>query len=103
MIDADSRFKLSQVRSVQLLEKNNLTIFPNPVAQTIYLMMDAEKSGMARMTLTDLSGRTLENRSWRVNQGQNSLQWPVQNLPSGNYLIQLELDGNRQRQMIRKQ
>jgi hypothetical protein len=82
---------------------SNLTIFPNPVAQTIHLIIDAQKSGLARMTLSDLSGRTLESRSWRMNQGQNSLQWPVQKLPSGNYIIQFELDGVRQRQMIRKQ
>lgn len=103
MIDADSRYKLSQVRSVQLADMSNLTIFPNPVAQTIHLIIDAQKSGLARMTLSDLSGRTLESRSWRMNQGQNSLQWPVQKLPSGNYIIQFELDGVRQRQMIRKQ
>ena len=103
MVDADSRYKLSQVRSVQLLDKSTVTIYPNPVAQTINMNMDAEKSGLVRMTLTDLSGRTLESRSWRVNQGSNSLQWPAQNLPSGNYIIQLDHDGSRQRHMIRKQ
>ncbi|MFT5884191.1 MAG: hypothetical protein ACI9IP_000646 [Arcticibacterium sp.] len=47
--------------------------YPNPFLETLSLQIDALEAGEAQVTLTDLLGREIENRTYSVNEGRNQL------------------------------
>jgi hypothetical protein len=64
-----------------------LTISPNPVTDYINLRLDDSENGDVRVTVYDLSGRLLLNRSFVKNQQKWQQNLPVDNLGSGVKLI----------------
>ncbi len=60
-----------------------LTISPNPVTNDINLRLDDSENGDVRVTVYDLSGRLLLNRSFVKNQQKWQQTLPVDNLGSG--------------------
>ena len=62
-------------------------IYPNPTNAWINFDLDVEYSGSYQLILYSLDGRQIISRAYNLRPGKNKLQWSVEDLPSGNYII----------------
>lgn len=75
-------------------------VYPNPTNAAFRFDVSAEKSGIHSVSLYDLNGRQILVREYRLNQGQNHLTLQVQDIPSGQYFLQTEFNGERKIQKV---
>ncbi len=92
MVDRDNSSKYSPVSKLQNLGNNNISSYPNPVANQLNLAIEAENSGSANVLVTDLSGKVLLNKVYSVAGGANTVRVNTSALASGNYIIKVQLD-----------
>jgi hypothetical protein len=69
---------------------HELKIYPNPATDIANISFNAMESQSMVITVMDLTGRVFINEEVYVNQGNNLLPLSVNNLASGNYIIQLK-------------
>jgi hypothetical protein len=74
---------------------NILTIFPNPVDKELTIQVNATTASDAKLTLTDILGRTQASQIVPLSIGANSTTIDVSNLPRGAYFIVVN-DGKTQ-------
>ncbi len=63
------------------------SMYPNPTNASVSFDLNLEKSGDYSINLYALDGREIMSRSYQLKSGRNHLQWGLQGLPSGNYII----------------
>jgi hypothetical protein len=85
----------------QANEAMGLKCYPNPSQGRLTAAFSAPESGRARLSLTDLMGRTLLRDNRNVHSGEQ-VQWPVLTgaLPDGLYRLSIELGGQRTGQSV---
>jgi hypothetical protein len=67
-----------------------ISVFPNPAISAFTLSYLATDKGQLAANLSDITGRVVAQYSYDYNQGNNQWEIPVQNLPSGVYLLTLD-------------
>jgi len=70
-------------------------IFPNPSKAWINVDLKVTEAAVYTLSLYALDGRIVLQRSYDLRAGSNHLQWGVQDLPSGNYILQAVAQGQR--------
>jgi PKD repeat protein len=81
---------------------NKLEVFPNPTTSTINLKLDWQGNGPLKLTVTDITGKTvLQDNILDNGAMQHTLN--LQNLPSGTYLLRLQADGGEKVIKVLKQ
>jgi hypothetical protein len=93
MEDNDNAYKYSQIRSVKNLGLAEVTIAPNPVQNTMNLMIDAENTEKSTLVITDIAGKMVYKNSLSVIAGTNTFHIPVSNLTTGTYIVTIQLSG----------
>ncbi len=76
------------------LENVNLTLTPNPVEYlgiVKFAIPDFAKS--SKMTVTDLSGKTILDLGNNFKIGENTIQFNTDKLTAGSYFLVLNIDG----------
>jgi hypothetical protein len=68
---------------------------PNPAGQLTRIEFELPHSAEVALTVLDLFGRPLARRSRHYSAGEQSETIDVQHLPSGNYLLVLDVEGRR--------
>ena len=63
------------------------SIYPNPTNASINIELLADVTGRYTLTLLSLDGRQLLERNYTLQKGANLLQWNLDGLSSGNYLV----------------
>jgi hypothetical protein len=76
-------------------EQEKITMYPNPIREEIVSVdLDLVESGKLVISLTDLSGRFIKKvLEIKTNKGNNNLKFNAGGLPSGNYLVNFQLNG----------
>ena len=71
-------------------------IYPNPVrANTaVTLVIPSSVPGAAQVSLVDMAGRILRTRTVMLVSGSNTLNWDLQGLTEGMYVVRIELAAN---------
>ncbi len=67
--------------------------FPNPFNPVTTISYSLEQDGVAHFTMYDLKGRIVGQMTKTGKQGENTLSWDAQNLPSGIYFIRMNAAG----------
>lgn len=81
------------VRNEQL-PGNNLSVFPNPVADVLTIRVQAQAAGEAKVILRNsLSQEAIRRTAQRLRAGENVIQLNTTDLKPGLYLITLQKDG----------
>ncbi len=62
-------------------------IYPNPTNASVNFDLNLKTTGEYTIILYALDGREVMTRNYQLNSGQHHLQWNMQGLPSGNYII----------------
>ncbi len=86
-LDKDGKFTYSNIVALKLDGKNGLTIFPNPVKQTLVVQIQSNKKEQTTITIKDLQGRDLQVQQVTLIAGNNYYSFQVPNLASGIYLL----------------
>ena len=93
---------ISDVEDVVDLECVNVSIYPNPFAEKMTMVLSPGCSGDLRITLYDAGGRLISNETTNLITGQQKSMELGQNLPAGSYRLNLEYGGKSvQRTLIK--
>jgi hypothetical protein len=70
----------------------SLNVFPNPASENLSFSLTAPKAGLATITICDLLGRVVKNVELGLDEGFQSIDIPVSDLPEGTYKLILRSD-----------
>ncbi len=62
-------------------------LYPNPTNAWVNFDLESVHSGDYSVTLYALDGRQIRSHNYYLSSGKNRLQWSMQGLPSGNYIM----------------
>jgi hypothetical protein len=95
LVDANGRSNYSQLVFVQNETKMELvqSVYPNPAKNILNTQLLSSKKENAVLTVTDLSGRTVLNRTFSLAPGINNCALNVEKLNSGVYVLRIISDG----------
>ncbi|MCF7921551.1 MAG: T9SS type A sorting domain-containing protein [Candidatus Marinimicrobia bacterium] len=62
-------------------------VYPNPTNASVNFDLELEREGDYSIILYALDGREIISRNYHLRSGKNHLQWSLNSLPSGNYII----------------
>jgi hypothetical protein len=88
-LDWDGSEDFSLVRSVQVAGNPASQLYPIPVSDRLFARFDAARSGEAQWRIIDHTGRIHNSGNRSVQEGLNTWQWDVQELPEGWYRLVL--------------
>ena len=79
------------------------SIYPNPVVSGMTLNISSPVELKATSVITDITGKILATRNFSIYAGDNMINYDVNNLKAGNYIIKVTtVDGSSQTQMFEK-
>ena len=62
-------------------------LYPNPTNASVNFNLNLGKNGNYSIILYSLDGREIMTRNYQLNSGKNHIQWNMNGLPSGNYIM----------------
>lgn len=68
-------------------QPDNISVFPNPASDRIYLYCDLESENKNKLVITDLSGK--EIRSFELNKNTKNFIFNIEDLQNGIYLYEI--------------
>lgn len=89
-IDQNGRIKNSKVIAIKGIKANKIvleSIYPNPTAAALNILMASPVNDIVQLTITDLAGRILINQRKQLVIGDNNFAFDVSFLSSGTYII----------------
>lgn len=69
------------------------TVMPNPVTTAVQIWVYSQADSEAPLRLLDATGKVLDTQVITLQTGENSLSFPVSDLPSGVYFLSLKVNG----------
>jgi hypothetical protein len=75
--------------NLDLLNTSDFQIFPNPTKGNYFVYFNADKSQEVLISVRDVTGKLLMEKSVSVNMGNNNIEMPSKQLPTGNIFITL--------------
>ncbi len=80
-----------------------LSVYPNPFDNQIIMQYTIAKAGDVSLHLFDMMGRNLTSKSLGlVDAGIQRAEFSIQNLPAGNYVLIVDIDGVQQKRLVTK-
>ncbi len=94
-IDLDGSETLSDRRAIEIKDQQfeNLKIYPNPAVYDFNVVMTADRNRTAMLEVFSITGQKVRSQSLSIESGFNKFTVNVQDLPKGQYLVQLTGDG----------
>jgi len=78
----------------------SFNVYPNPARDLLHVRWSSTLTAAAQITLTDLAGRKIAGYKVNSVEGKNSFDIPLEQIPTGMYLLQLETGGARFQQKV---
>jgi hypothetical protein len=103
IVDADGRYVYSNVVAVKpkaTVGSEGISIYPNPFVDALFLSTDFTGDQKVKVSFADMTGKTLMEKEYFVEKGQNTLVLKSENLQPGMYFITTEINGSRQTQKL---
>jgi hypothetical protein len=103
-VDKNGSFKYSNIVSVNLKKSdiNAFNVYPNPVKDLLTLNINSTTTTKATVTITDISGRMINQQTIDLVKGNQSSTINLTNIKQGNYQITLIWDNERITQKLVK-
>ncbi len=98
-VDKDGAVTYSSIVPVTVLAGGTIVISPNPVHNTVRVLLQSQTASQVTLRITDLTGKTLATQSQSVNEGINTINIPAASLSKGIYV--LKVTGNNVGQSIK--
>ncbi len=71
-------------------ETAQFTVFPNPFSENLTVNISSKKSAPAKIAVFNLFGQQVFGKNLDLQEGKNQLELPMNNLPTGSYLVQFQ-------------
>lgn len=93
-VDKDGKTELSSVQSIRIsVSGSNVQVRPNPVTgSTLVLAVSVQQSTKTTVQLMSVDGKILLQQKVNFNTGNNLVNLDVSYMPSGVYMVQLQLN-----------
>ena len=93
MVDQDGKFTYSKTIAILLKARNaQLSIFPNPVKETLYVQLSSAKNEKLSVQIIDMKGSVLQQQQVTVSVGNMSLSFNASKLAKGTYVLLIKGD-----------
>jgi len=73
---------------------NNIGIFPNPASDNTSFVFNASEKGNAVITVLSIDGKVVMSKQVDVVSGENTVQFNVNNLSTGNYIVEVRINNS---------
>ena len=88
MRDIDGRSAYSTVIKINVrLTKIKISVFPNPVRENLQIHVQVLKNETIVLYLHNADGKTIASKTYALTKGPNRLNWDLQQLAPGTYLL----------------
>ncbi|MFM7637202.1 MAG: T9SS type A sorting domain-containing protein, partial [Crocinitomicaceae bacterium] len=74
-------------------EINGVSLYPNPTNGSSSLILEANTSGMAFVTMLDMSGKQVSDIKASLFEGENTINLTTENLNAGIYFVNVDFQG----------
>ena len=101
LIDKDGSFSYSKILRFDLKQiAATITVFPNPAVHSLNLSFTQGKPGKVTISIADMKGMTVKNKTENIPAGRASLNIDVSMLSSATYIISvINADGATQQNL----
>ncbi|WP_162903394.1 zinc-dependent metalloprotease [Taibaiella koreensis] len=86
--------------NISSLNDAGFMVYPNPARDLLHVRWTGTGTGAAQITFTDLAGRKIASYTVNSVAGKNSFDIPLQQMPTGMYLLQLDNGSARFQQKV---
>lgn len=93
-IMVDQTMEFSYVGIDEFLVINDIVIYPNPADNKINIAFNAKQDANLNVSITDISGRAIQQDIYSANSGTNLLKIDIDNVSSGIYLLNIMENNN---------
>ncbi|MFN2439990.1 MAG: T9SS type A sorting domain-containing protein [Chitinophagaceae bacterium] len=100
--DIDGSCNYSETKSVKILNKEGLSIYPNPAYNNINVAFNATEETFVTLLLFNKMGQTVRKETKKVFAGTNTISLNIQQLAKGNYTISIDDGKTTQKEKIVK-
>lgn len=91
-IESNGQAKFSAIKSVRNLGTADVSVYPNPVKESVSLVIVSDATDKVNISITDINGKLVYNKNgYAVNKGENKLNMPANQLKNGTYVIKIQL------------
>jgi len=86
-VDEDGKYSYSHI--IRLIRKYDYEIYvlQNPFKQTLFLEIESNSKFEANISIFSINGQVVLNENRNIDNGVNSFQYDMNDLPEGNYVI----------------
>ncbi len=92
-VDLDGKFNYSIVKTIKVSAVNAIQIRPNPVTGgNLVLAISVQRNEKATIQIVGVDGKVMSRRNTELVQGANNITLDVSNVPTGVYLVQVQLN-----------
>ena len=95
--DRDGKFMYSDIivlKGANTDAGDRIKIYPNPVKNMLNIKIAANNYGSIRLSVSDMSGKMVLNKSTLINTGELILQLNISHLSAGTYFLKIDCDGS---------
>jgi len=93
--DIDGSCHYSETRSLKVLNKKGLSIYPVPAYNIVNISVNADEEAIATILIINKLGQTVRKETKQVFTGANTIPLNIQQLPKGNYTISIDNGKNK--------
>jgi uncharacterized repeat protein (TIGR01451 family) len=93
LVDKDGRFEYSPARKINNTGNYEVSIYPNPVKETLQLRIDSDVDIQAQVQVLALDGRVIITQKLAVNSGATIANINTTQLPKGSYIVKIISSG----------
>jgi hypothetical protein len=88
------RVSAPELPDVEFAANAGLSVYPNPASSTVKLLFNTKAAGKATVTIVNQIGQPVYTTERAVSEGQNELEVAIHKLPSGVYVVKLQVGNN---------
>jgi hypothetical protein len=93
-VDRDGVYKYSDVKAIKISGVSAIQIRPNPVVgSTLTLAVSIQQSAPTSIQVVTMDGKVVMRNNTKLVQGLNTINLNVSDIPTGIYLVQIQLSG----------
>lgn len=104
MVDIDGGSTYSKIVAVPLKSSpTQLTIFPNPVTENLFVQLASTKADKLTLQISDMQGKVLQQQVDEVGVGNTSVSISTATLAKGSYVLLVKSgEGIKQKQFVKE-
>ena len=88
-VENDEEISYSQILFLKRDLVNNISVFPNPTSQFINVQYDSEETRNVNFDIFNQLGKLVVSTERLIFEGNNAIRLDIENLPDGNYFLQI--------------